>query len=212
MGGDMQRVFLVRHAMRQDNEDKSWGQTAARPDDPPLSPTGRVQARETGRYLKDKGITALYCSPFLRAIQTAQMVSEEIGVRIRVENALSEWLNPKWFEQRPELTPLEETRAACSALDLSYRSRVELAYPEANEQVDVYQRLQSFLEWLEAAEAGNVVLVGHGASVTQAARALCGPMHDLDAKLASVTEIVRVDGAWRDQGSTQKHLSIVISE
>jgi len=47
-------------------------------------------------------------------------------------------------------------------------------------------------------EPGTIVLVGHGASVTQAVRVLCGHTEGLDAQLCSITELERTDGLWRN--------------
>jgi broad specificity phosphatase PhoE len=85
----MHQVFLVRHALRADTEDPAWGKTAARPDDPPLSASGFEQARAVGAYLEPRGIAALYCSPFLRALQTAQMIYEQTLIPFRADEALS---------------------------------------------------------------------------------------------------------------------------
>ncbi len=202
----MQRVFLVRHGMRMDVEDSAWRLTARRPDDPPLSEIGRVQARETGAYLKGKGITAMYASPFLRAIQTAQGIYEVTGVRFRVEPALSEWLNPGWFPVKPDIITLDEVAAEYSGYDASYRSTAVVTWPEPEEGVHMFARVKAFLDKLELAERGNVVLVGHGATVTEASRALCGRWED--AQLCSVTEFEKVDGRWLSKGCTVDHLSI----
>ncbi len=202
----MQRLFLVRHGMRMDVEDGTWRLTARRPDDPPLSKTGLVQARDTGLYLKGKGITAMYTSPFLRAIQTAQGIYEVTGVRFRVEPALSEWLNPGWFPVKPDIITFEQVVREYSGCDASYRSTAVVTWPEPEEGVHMYARVKAFLDALERAEVGNVVLVGHGATVTEASRALCGSWED--AQLCSVTEFERVDGQWRSKGCTVDHLSV----
>ncbi len=203
----MQRVFLVRHGMRSDFEDSAWGLTARRPDDPPLSKTGLVQARDTGVYLKGKGITALYTSPFLRAIQTAQGIYEVTAVRFRVEPALSEWLNPGWFPVRPDIITLDEVVREYSGCDASYRSTAVVTWPEPEEDVHMYARVKAFMDKLELAEAGSVVLVGHGATVTEASRVLCGWAED--APLCSVTEFEKVDGRWQSKGCSVQHLSIL---
>ncbi len=200
----MQQIFLVRHAVRADTEDPTWAKTAPRPDDPPLSPKGLEQARVVGAYLKPKNIAAVYCSPFLRAIQTAQMIYEETGVRFRIEEALSEWLRPTWFSTKPQFLDERELQADFPGYDPSYRSSIAVTHPEEEEGVQVYGRVKRFLERLDQQETGNVVLVGHGASMTQAARALTGIA--IDVQIASVTEIACVDGCWESQGSVVPHL------
>lgn len=202
----MHQVFLVRHALRADTEDPNWGKTAARPDDPPLSATGLWQARAVGAYLKPRGIASVYCSPFMRAVQTAQMIFEETGAPFRVEEALSEWLRSTWFSAKPELLGADELRQQFSGYDGSYRSCTRVTYPEADVNAEVYARVKAFVEMLEQRENGNVVLVGHGASMTQAARALTGEA--LDIEIASVTELERVDGQWKSRGSVVPHLLI----
>ncbi|MBN1400875.1 MAG: histidine phosphatase family protein [Anaerolineae bacterium] len=206
----MQKLFLVRHGMRLDVEDRSWRETAERPDDPPLSNNGLRQARDVGAWLKNKAVTALYCSPFLRALQTAQGIFEEIGVRFRVEEALGEWLNPKWFQAKPQLWSLSEIQDALGGVDPCYRSAVPVTYPEPSEEVEVYARVRRFLSELQAREGGNVVLVGHGATVTQAVRALCGHTEGLDAQVCSITTLEKNDGHWQHHGSILSHLSVIV--
>ncbi len=203
----MQRVFVIRHGLRIDTEDRTWRETAARPHDPPLSATGRRQAFEVGAYLRDRGVAAAYTSPFLRTLQTAQGIYDASGIPFRVEPAMGEWLRPQWFPTRPLLYAPEEIRREFSGYDASYRSATVVAYPEELEEVAVYERVRAFLAWLDDVEPGVVALVGHGASVTQAVRALCGHTEGLDAQLCSITELERADGAWRNLGSSVKHLS-----
>jgi broad specificity phosphatase PhoE len=206
----MQKVYLVRHGMREDVEDRSWRETAERPDDPPLSKNGIQQARDVGAWLKDKSVAALFTSPFLRALQTAQGIYEEIGIRFCVEQALAEWLNPKWFQSRPELWTSRQIEGAFNGFDPSYQSRVPVGFPELAEEIEVYARVGQFLAELDGDESGNVVLVGHGASVTQAVRALVGHTEGLDAQICSITTLEKTDGHWRNAGSIISHLSVVV--
>ncbi len=83
-------------------------------------------------------------------------------------------------------------------------------YPELDEGIEMYGRVKEFLTRLDKEEAGNVVLVGHGATVTQASRVLCGSA--VDAKLCSITEFERIDGQWQSKGSTVQHLTITADE
>jgi broad specificity phosphatase PhoE len=202
----MRQVFLVRHAVRADTEDSQWRLTAARPDDPPLSANGLQQASVVGAYLHAKKVTALFCSPFLRAVQTAQRIHEQTGVRFRVDEGLSEWLRPTWFSAKPQFVSPTDLSQGFSGYDASYRSVIVATYPEPDEQVEVFARVQRFLELLDRAESGNVALVGHGASVHQAVRALCGDVEGIEIPVASVTEVERVDGHWQRQPTVVPHL------
>ena len=76
-------VWVVRHGERIDAVEKGWKKTAARPHDPPLTPTGFEQAAATGRALRDHRLDAIYTSPFLRCVQTATAIAEGTPHRAR---------------------------------------------------------------------------------------------------------------------------------
>ena len=57
----------------------------------PLTPTGRKQAAELANILRDQGVTRLYSSPVLRAIETTVILAEHLGVDYEVVEALREY-------------------------------------------------------------------------------------------------------------------------
>lgn len=60
--------------------------------DPPLSPTGRRQAVEVGRWLAGEKVDVVVASPMARALETAQLASHEIGLPVTaVLDDLREW-------------------------------------------------------------------------------------------------------------------------
>ena len=56
-------LILVRHGLPERRSDTA---------DPPLSAEGRDQAERVGRYLEREKIDAVYSSPMVRAVQTAE--------------------------------------------------------------------------------------------------------------------------------------------
>jgi len=58
---------------------------------PPLSDKGIVEANQLGEFFKLKKIAKLYCSPFLRTRQTAQIIGSAVNVSWQEEHALTEW-------------------------------------------------------------------------------------------------------------------------
>ena len=79
-------LYLIRHGQSTNNEGKH-----PRVADPPLTEIGVEQARWAGESLKDEGITRLYCSPMLRTLQTAQIISDIIDLPPHVFVGLHEW-------------------------------------------------------------------------------------------------------------------------
>jgi broad specificity phosphatase PhoE len=70
------RLFLVRHgATAATEEDRFSGSTQAE-----LSDQGRWQAARLGERLSRQNMTAAYCSPLSRALDTARIVSEHCGL------------------------------------------------------------------------------------------------------------------------------------
>lgn len=56
----------------------------------PLSENGRKEAQNTALELKDKGISVIYCSPMLRARQTAGIIGKVLGLKPKIIKHLTE--------------------------------------------------------------------------------------------------------------------------
>ncbi len=92
-------VLLARHGETLDN---AHGLILGRRD-PPLSAVGRAQAAGLAAHVVGDGIRAIWCSPLLRARQTAAVVAEAVGVEPAVLDGLVESDRGDW-----EGTPVSE--------------------------------------------------------------------------------------------------------
>lgn len=202
-------VWLVRHGSRLDMADPNWSTTAARPEDTPLAPVGFVQARETGQRLAREPIAHLLSSPFRRTMETAATIAPLLGQRIKVEYGMSEWLNPDWFPAPPRLLSLQELAAEFSNLDLAYRSCGRAVYPESEQQK--FDRTAGMIHELLDTLSGDLLLVGHGASVIGVTTALLGRRPDvLFTGYCSIIQLQpNGNGRWQltRDGSDTSHLS-----
>ena len=80
------KLYISRHGQTPWNvEDLICGRT-----DVPLTEVGQKQAKRLAESALDKGIDVILCSPMLRARQTAQAVSDAIGVPIQIDQRLIE--------------------------------------------------------------------------------------------------------------------------
>ena len=61
----------------------------------PLSAQGIAQIKETAKDSRLQGADLIISSPYTRALQTAAILSKELGVDIAVETGLHEWLANK---------------------------------------------------------------------------------------------------------------------
>ncbi len=78
-------LYLIRHGQSTNNRGD------ARVPDPPLTELGRQQADRAGRALRNLGITRLYCSAMLRAVQTAAIVGARLELAPHVFVGIHEW-------------------------------------------------------------------------------------------------------------------------
>ena len=78
--------YLIRHGQSVNNASPD----ALEPD-PALTNLGREQANHVGNSLKEKGIHRIYCSPMLRALQTAEIIGRILSLPPHVYVGLHEW-------------------------------------------------------------------------------------------------------------------------
>ena len=78
-------LYLIRHGQSTNNRGD------ARVPETPLTEIGKQQADRSGRALKNLGVTRLYCSAMLRAVQTATIVGEHLGHAPHVFVGIHEW-------------------------------------------------------------------------------------------------------------------------
>lgn len=191
-----QTVWIARHGNRLDFVTPEWFNTADRPYDPPLSDDGIVQAQQLGKRLVGEGISHIFASPFLRTVQTAFQVAEALDLPIKVEAGLSEWLNPHWMPAMPEKLPLDVLAQTFPRIDRSYTSRVVPEYPESN--LEVLRRAGKTAVLLATEFPGDILLVGHGASVLGTTMGLLGGTIEpkINAVLCCLVKVVRYGQEW----------------
>jgi broad specificity phosphatase PhoE len=189
-----QVIWLVRHGSRLDFVDPEWYVTARRPYDPPLSAEGVGQAQALGRRLRGERVAHLFASPFLRAVETAHYVAEALDLPIKIEAGFSEWLNPEWFSSPPERLSVEALRERFPRVDGNYASRVPASYPETADEA--LRRAGEAARLLSQECEGNVVIVGHGASVVGAAWGLLESRPEVHAAFCSLVKVSCQAGKW----------------
>eukprot|EP00667_Euglena_gracilis_P017653 EG_transcript_18644 len=210
-------VYVVRHGERLDRADPAWRAAARRPHDPPLTARGVEQALALGRHLQGSGVRCIYCSPLIRAVQTADAIAEGLGLSgpcLRVDHCLLEYDGPLRKDLRnacplrgqPMLLSAADLRAYSSRIDEAYRSTTEVVLSDLGREIGSLtsaQRCQSgFLRLMadSTVQGAAIVAVGHGASVMGCLKAL--GVHP-SAPLAPYTgwsKVCREDGQWVAQG------------
>ncbi len=125
--------------------------------DSPLSPTGRYHAELTGRILKGERFDVLYSSPQGRAMETAEILGQAVGLNVEALDGLRE-MHYGWLEGRPlSLFDPDGTGAGL------FRPLVRIALALTGERPDqVAERVASTLRELAARHPqGRLLIVTH---------------------------------------------------
>ncbi|MGQ9865629.1 MAG: histidine phosphatase family protein [Pseudanabaenaceae cyanobacterium] len=189
----MPQLWIARHANRQDFVDPRWFETADRPYDPPLAADGWEQARALAQRLAAAPIQRIYASPFLRTVQTAAAIAAVLGLPIRLEPGLGEWLHPDWMPAAPaRLSPA--ALAAQFPIDLAYSSPTHPVYPET--EADLLSRTRVTAQRL-AAIPENQLWIGHERSVFGAIFGLVPTVPPFTVPLCSLSHLAQIGDRWQ---------------
>ncbi|MEX0930329.1 MAG: class I tRNA ligase family protein [Candidatus Paceibacterota bacterium] len=108
------KVYFMRHGESVKNVEQTFdsGQN-----DFPLTEKGKEEAKRAGEELKDAGIDLVVTSPIQRALETAQIVADELGAELVVEEGLSEIRSGNWDGKTFDDEEIKESRATYCALE-----------------------------------------------------------------------------------------------
>jgi probable phosphoglycerate mutase len=158
-------LWLVRHGESTAN---ARGIVQGHDGTPDLTRRGRLQAQRLVGILRHRSVDALYSSDLRRALRTANVLGNVLGLPVRADRALRErsfgvFEGGPQSALRPEFTGINHGRV----------EDVHARPPGGETLDDVYRRAGEFVGWLLRHEPGrNVVIVTHGGPV-RALRAYC---------------------------------------
>lgn len=144
--------------------------------EPSLTPLGRRQAARAAAFLRHVGIDHIVCSPMLRSLQTAAIVSRELRLRPHVMTLVAE---RGLGGAHPGLTRsqlLAECPDAVLPPEVDEGGWARHWQGEDYDELDVRMgRMRDVvLGWIERADFANVLYVGHGGSMNALLRHLMG--------------------------------------
>ncbi|MDX9974955.1 MAG: histidine phosphatase family protein [FCB group bacterium] len=181
-------LYLIRHGQSLANAGIADGF------DVPLSPHGRVQAGRCGEFMAaqlDSRPIRMISSPFLRTVQTADLIASRCELRIHLEPALHELFLEGWFTPgNVPLLPMPDLAAAFPRVVGTYPDGAW--WPEVPEsKEDVARRAACLRNRLLGREFPEevVICVSHAGFVAALAEALCPEIAMPDVGNASVTHL-----------------------
>ena len=88
----MTKIYLVRHGVTPANKENRF---AGRTDEQ-LHPDGVEQVRQVGARLQNKNIGRIFCSPLMRTVQSAEILSEMLHIPSARVEGFNEINIPHW--------------------------------------------------------------------------------------------------------------------
>lgn len=147
-------LYLARHGRTAYNlEGRFQGQQEV-----PLDDTGREQALELAERAAAHHFRALWCSPLLRARETADAVAARIGLQPQEDPRLMEtdagdWTDRSFQDVRAERPELFDAFAACDPA---------FAFPGGESFTQQEERVSAALQQIEANSELPALIVCHG--------------------------------------------------
>jgi broad specificity phosphatase PhoE len=147
-------LYLLRHGATEANLAHP-PLLQGRRHNPPLAPVGVRQAEATRDFLAVRPIDHCYCSPLLRAVQTAAIVAAPHGLSPQPVEGLIECDIGRW-----EGLDWQTIRSVdADAYHRFMANPAEHGYPGGESFADVYARAQAVLEELLEMHKGQSILV-----------------------------------------------------
>ena len=173
----MKKVYLIRHALP---DFPGGNRMCIGTTDIPLGDAGMVQAREMASKLP--AVTAVFSSPLIRAVQTAQA----IGLPVTVVNDLRELFAGEW-----DGLTFEEIRVRYPALYAARAHDQTLPLPGAEDHAAGLARFQNAMALAASQSPGDLAVVAHGGVIALFLQRLTGIRYKPD-----YTEVLTL--RWKD--------------
>jgi len=165
-------IWLARHGETAYNRERRFqGQGPV-----PLSDRGREQARELAEQAAGHGFAALWSSPAPRALETAEIVGERIGLKPRQDARLSETDAGEWTDRLFADVEASDPDgfAAFMAADIDF------AFPGGESFRQQRERVLAALDDIRAAGELPALVVCHRQAIRLALEARQGRRLSLD--------------------------------
>jgi alpha-ribazole phosphatase/probable phosphoglycerate mutase len=151
-------LMMVRHGEISSNINKVYAGKSKEP----LTERGVRQAEEVSEKLKKYEVYALYSSPIRRALQTAQIIGEGIGMDIIVDDAFREMEMGPW----EGLSEIDVAQKYSEEWNTWKISPAELRLPRRETLEELLKRVLTGIRRInQGVESRNIVIVTHVAII-----------------------------------------------
>ena len=151
-------ILLLRHGQSEGNEGGRFGGQGPTP----LTALGRAQAAAAAAALADEGLTAIYASDLVRAVETAEPIARTSGLPVETSAALRE----RSVGVFTGLTFAEAEQRYPEHFAAMMRRESDTCPPEGETHAECTARAVAFVERAVARHpGGRVLFVSHAATI-----------------------------------------------
>jgi broad specificity phosphatase PhoE len=164
----MNKIYLVRHGENKANLTKEFSCKVV---DYPLTAKGRLQAHQTGQYLRNKSIDVIFTSPLKRAVETAAIIGDILQREVLLSEAFRE-INVGDLERQP--VSKENWASYQNVVQAWLAGFSRVAFPGGENYNQISSRFtQGLLAACRSHPNQNLLIIGHGAIFTFSLPCLC---------------------------------------
>ena len=191
----MATIHLVRHGETDWNRELRWqGQL-----DPPLNDRGREQARALAAAVAGRAYAAVYASDLRRAAETAQIIAEQLDLRVELDARLREIDVGSWAG-----FTLAELEGRVPEAVAAWQENGQDGWEEGESHAQMAARVLQAIRAIAARHGGeDVLVVSHGGPIRALKALAAGVEYPRDRRAIRDTDncelcaIVIKDGAVR---------------
>ena len=152
-------MYFVRHGQSEFNVVYSITLQDPGIRDAPITQRGQTQAAGAARHLREKGITKIICSPYTRAIQTASIIANELGIETLIAEPLA---GERRLFTCDIGTPRKALETTWPKVDFSRLEKDEWWPARDESEDDITQRARAFTGvYGDAPDAAKTLVVSH---------------------------------------------------
>lgn len=173
------KIYILRHEDR--TQDCSFFA--------PLTKKGIENSNLLVKILKTCNINKIYCSPFIRTLQTVDPFNREVGMKINIEYGLEEINHEDIIPKKAAGIHLPEYLAEIFNYNPEYKSFIQpeqIVYPEKTCHLE--KRIKRFLRQLitehtDMSDSSNILLVTHQGACTTILKVIAKSLNkDIDSE------------------------------
>lgn len=156
------RLVFVRHGESEKNVLKIKSSSV---DKWPLTENGKKHAKNIADRLNGMGhFEIILSSPVLRARQTAEIISQKLGLPVVIEDLLKEYEPGRWNDiPREELERSYSDWSEYKKIKVGTKEHYDFKLGGAESRADVVKRIKKFIKKIcKEYQGQNLLLVSHG--------------------------------------------------